>query len=804
MIRAFEPFGWPEAAGDRDGGLWIVLRKFHSADTGDAPESKLLLANTWSELRPVTVTSGVGLSQPALTLIRDGDDERAVVAWAEGPGGHDGIHTAFMDRDGYSVRWEVAEDVRGHTVIGLRAVTSADNRPWLVWTAVGRGGAVVRACMWDGTRWTAPVSVSGRDGSTSPPAVASDPNGGFWVSWCRRTASGFCPVVRRLAPNGLWDPPAQPTNGDHLDLDPSLDVDRHGRVVVAWRRVSPRWGTMEGFRLNERSELYVAAYDGDGDQWTDLGPGGGVALALRATTRFPPIAGREKPDHWASPQSHRVFVDAEGVIRILFRRFRDVHGVYDWGFDLCETTRGREGWSDHVVVSHTAGHPDGQFSVVRMADGGAALAYQFSNYAPRYWHTADDHRFDASVDHSGVAIIRVSWGGAVPPIGAQGLAKVEAVLPGSIDVSDAGGLGVSPSHRSARPSYSPRELPASLSGDERCYFGELHRHTDISTCVPNKDGGLWDHYRWVRDVAGFDFDALTDHVEACDPASWEETLVAIESVHVAGEFVPLYGLEYTNYMPRDIGLEGQDMCLFAGDSATARELHHLLRSSPRGLDLVAALREHPFKGKLVLARHFHGGNGIGRSMDAPTNRLLGEVGADLEPVLEIVQHKGAVPEIINEILRLGERKGVIGGTDHGRPRRGLPLGVTGVWARELTRDGIMSAVFARRTFATNGPRMCADFAVSGACMGAEAITDGVLRIAGFVDGTTALRSVTVYRDGEAWRQLDGGTRGVEIDLQDSPGAGDHFYWLNAVQELGEGDEVEGELWTSSVWVTVEE
>ena len=45
------------------------------------------------------------------------------------------------------------------------------------------------------------------------------------------------------------------------------------------------------------------------------------------------------------------------------------------------------------------------------------------------------------------------------------------------------------------------------------YFGDLHRHTELSVCRTGADGSLEDAYRYAIDAAGLDFLCVTDHVQ---------------------------------------------------------------------------------------------------------------------------------------------------------------------------------------------------------------------------------------------------------------------------------------------------
>jgi hypothetical protein len=229
---------------------------------------------------------------------------------------------------------------------------------------------------------------------------------------------------------------------------------------------------------------------------------------------------------------------------------------------------------------------------------------------------------------------------------------------------------------------------------------------------------------------------------------------------------------------------------------------HRLRHGSPGEQLVQDLCRPDLVGRVILARHFHGGGGLNLGMSEPCNRLMARVGPDLEPVVEGIQFRGSAMAVVNDLLETGQRRGVIGGSDHGRPRWVYARATTGVWADELSRQSVMSALFCRRCFATNGPYMVVDFSVDGAPMGSEVETDGAVELTGFVHGTTALKSLTVYRDGKPWQQVETQGSRAEFSLSDQLAPGSHFYWVYASQEPDGSDGVDGELGSSALWLTV--
>jgi len=117
---------------------------------------------------------------------------------------------------------------------------------------------------------------------------------------------------------------------------------------------------------------------------------------------------------------------------------------------------------------------------------------------------------------------------------------------------------------------------------------------------------------------------------------------------------------------------------------------------------------------------------------------------------------------------------------------------------ELTRKELLAALREHRTYATTGPRILVDFAVSGTPMGVHA-TEPVSqpRIVGAVYAVSDLARLEVIRDGEVVFTQEGGGRDAAVDwIDDAPGVGEHWYLLRSVQRDGEM------AWTSPVWVTV--
>ncbi|MCW5852206.1 MAG: DUF3604 domain-containing protein [Anaerolineae bacterium] len=829
MASALEQVAWPAAVCDSQGGLWLACRSFVADDTPQPPALTIQVATSWTRLQPRVVAEGPHLSPPALVLDRLNPAGEVVrVAWLAGPGGSEGVRVAAVAADptpgpspsqGGAPDLETVPDETGHVGrLGLVGATDSAGVAWLAWqTVTGRGGTI-QVSRREADGWTPPETVSDPAQPASEPCLAADLQGNLWVGWTGFTGSGFRLTLRRRLASGVWEEAVTTGETDAIDLEPSLDVDAQGRVYAAWKRVAGRWGTLAGARLNEDTQVYLRVYDPARQVWTNLGDSDG-RVPLPSTGRSGSIAGRETLATWAPPLAPRVLVDAEGGVRLLFRRFRDLHPVYDWGHDLYATTWTPDGWTEPMLVSHTAGFPEAQHLALRMADGGVAVVYQYSHQPPTYWHCPDDHT-DTIIGHSGIAVTRQMWGGKLPTVRKIGPARAENLQPGTPDLS--GSLTEPPStvtlsaakslsshHRDASPAASSMRRTMqhdmySVLGNEMCFFGDLHNHSNLSTDMVNKDGGLRDHYRFGRDFVGYDFYALTDHVEESGPAGWLDSLDMADAFTRAGGFVAWYALEWTNRIPADGRGSLQDTCVFCADREAAWTVRHLARQIPDGSRLLPRLDQAGLRGRVFIIRHFHGGRGYGLDLDEPCNQFMAQAGPGVEPVIELVQMRGPCLPIYQALLSRGVRRGVIGGTDHGRPGgRVFVNGTTGIWSPALTREALFQAVGRRRTFATNGARLALDFGVGDTPMGGETTASGPVHLRGFVVGTQPVRQVTVYRDGEAWQTLAPNTPRVELDLTDTPARGEHYYWLHAVQDAEQGQAYPGEGWSSPLWVMVE-
>jgi len=310
------------------------------------------------------------------------------------------------------------------------------------------------------------------------------------------------------------------------------------------------------------------------------------------------------------------------------------------------------------------------------------------------------------------------------------------------------------------------------------YWGDTHIHT------------RWSHdaigrlpYEYARDVSGLDFAAVADHAESAVYA-WDRLVAMANEANDPGRFVTLVAYENGLGAPSGhhntyyLGAEGRCYLKpeFGGDIETLNEM----------LDPDEAM-----------TIPHHTAISFGR---APTGSTVDFAKLDetWSPVIEIYSHHGQseryAPDHVNayefnrwhkagertnrslpghfawDAWRMGKRLGVIASSDDHYGQGGLDFeGIAGVFADELTREGIWHAIRDRHCYGTTGERILLDFSINGTPMGQEltARAGEELGIRIEVHGTDVISRVELIRldmaTGEFEQVLE--ARPYELDFE---------------------------------------
>mgnify|MGYP002624038189 CR=1 FL=1 len=143
-----------------------------------------------------------------------------------------------------------------------------------------------------------------------------------------------------------------------------------------------------------------------------------------------------------------------------------------------------------------------------------------------------------------------------------------------------------------------------------------------------------------------------------------------------------------------------------------------------------------------------------RSVTSPVVEVMSEHGCtmSLTSPHDMIRHSmggRSSHQVIERQLASGMRFGFVGSSD---THRGYPgaygEGIVGIWAPELSREAIFTAIRARRSYATSGERIAVEFAVNGNPMGSELPYTADRQIDIRVEGQDAIQMIELVRSGQ--------------------------------------------------------
>ena len=339
------------------------------------------------------------------------------------------------------------------------------------------------------------------------------------------------------------------------------------------------------------------------------------------------------------------------------------------------------------------------------------------------------------------------------------------------------------------------------------YFGEMHGHSILSDGI-SADQDVY--YQNIRNLAKLDFAALTDHdhggvgkpeLWVGNPSKWNIIQETAKKYYEPGKFTTLLAYErdsypYYNNMILYFNNHDADMVRGVRDGEiTAQELRALLAR-----DDVVVIPHDTYS--LSSGADFE-------HMDLDLITPLIEMISRADPA-EYMGHPAFARDTCCEggywldALKRGAKMGCIAGSDdhdgmNGRVHEkwGYPgkyPGITGVWAKENTVEGIFEAIKSKRTFCFMGGRMTIDFRINGHYMGEE-ITLGKEEHANiFIDvqADTKIKRIALVKNGRERVCLMGQTHQMVFDYFNEQET--DFFYLRVETEDGRYG------WCSPIWV----
>jgi len=275
------------------------------------------------------------------------------------------------------------------------------------------------------------------------------------------------------------------------------------------------------------------------------------------------------------------------------------------------------------------------------------------------------------------------------------------------------------------------------------YWADLHGQSGATIGV----GSLEEYFAFGRDAASLDILSHVANDFQITKEHWQETQDVVRQFHQPGRFVTFLGFEWSGTTPGG----GDHNVYYLGDRGDLHRSSHwqvadLSDSDSDSYPLTHLLERYRDRKNVMIIPHIGG-----------RQANLDFYDAERMPLIEVHSIHGTFEWFIEDAMRRGLPVGFTAGSDDhsGRPGASYPTwagihfgcrgGLTGVYAKELTREAIWEALQTRRCYATTGERMVLEVYVNGEPMGANVKANGVVNFRVRAIGTAPLWQVQIYR-----------------------------------------------------------
>ena len=600
--------------------------------------------------------------------------------------------------------------------------------------------------------------VSPDSASNYGPSVVAGRNGQIAVAWHAYHEHNYDVFLRQRSASGEWGRVRRLTTAPAIDRHPSL-VSHGDDLWIVYEHAR-----MEEYYVGRTNQRHLVA--------AKVTPHGLVAPA----------------DYWSSSPLARnrseagsAVFDSQGRLWISYQQPREPRG--GWSVRIAGFTGGE--WIGPRGLSQRRSL-DRQAPIALKGDR-LLVAFQADSFSDT-WSQSDPDFTDNA--RSQILLASVDTGQAPGTSSSPYLIALEEPM----DPFDPVGLHANYGEDAETPSIE-------YNGDEYfLYFGEFHEHSDISICNRCGDQSLDENYQCRRDINRLDFVAMTDHGYNIVPYLWNYSAKMVRANYDPGRLVTFLGEEWTSSFEdydgqRPWGYYGHRNLVFA-DPYFPKWWTAYNGDSPA--DLWKELRE--MKADFIQIPHQLADTG-----NVPIDWEYAD--EEAQPVAEIFQTRGSYEypgaprhatratgqagNYIHDAWAQGLKIGVIASPDHGGG-----LGKAAVWAREMTREAILEAVRARRTFGTTAARIAIDFRVNGRLMG-EVVqrADGPVTVVADIQSPQSIKIIEICRNNEFVYATSPAAPEASVEFVDrTPLDGPSYYYLRVIQDDGEI------AWSSPVWL----
>jgi hypothetical protein len=824
---------FPALTLDSKGQPWVAYvqwdgqqDRLHLAQSkAGALESVLKIGEAGIIHQPAIATDGKGMLHVIWSQVNDNDVMD--------------LHAAIIS-EGKVESMKLASTANGGNVFA-KAATDPTGKVWVVWQGMRGAQGDIFCRVYDPAKkeWSREIQVTHDAGGDWEPCVTFDVQNAAWVIYDSSRGNEFNVYGTHIQADLKVGETKTLIGTDRYEgrVSAVSSKDGHG-IWLACERGNQQWGLdmrahggAQG--LNGRKDTVVAYWDFKTGKVEELvspdalfaGLPGPTPLAAPAPRGNNPKAKKKavakgeakkknnqpKPNEVAAVNLPHLMLDAVGRPWMTVRYFK----AYCWRIALMRYDAAAKQWTKPFALPDSVYSQDRQTTHAISADGSLWIAWP------------SDLRTSKLQLTTGIHLAKVATELDIP------LAPTPAAM--AREPFEAYINAVTPERaREDRHTWIHDGVTYKL------YWGDYHRHTDVSNCITANDGCVQEQFRYAIDMGKLDTLGTSDHTDIAKiytPYEWWLNQKLVDVFYSPGVFNSMYAYEREQKWPY-----GHRNIVFAqrGGPIVYIQRKNYLASPWQSLFPVKTEGDpelHPTElwdvltryGKPVTAISHTGATGMGTDWDQ-----IPPVDHRVENVIEIYQGARVSYEGLNAPqptvgLRVGEEYNhsstVIGKPVVGEPIRsfteknngvyqhalelGHKLGVWansdhisthtsygGVYVKDFTREGIIEGLNARRTIAATD-KIFVEFSCNDQLLGTEIALSGKPEFKFKVDGTAAIKRVTLVRNEKNHQQWEPGSKTFEQTFTDeAPIAGENRYYLRVEQADG------NMAWSSPVWVQI--
>ena len=731
-----------------------------------------------------------------------------------------------------------------------KAATDRAGRVWVAWQGMRGGLSDVFCRIFDPSvkTWSKEIQVTTDPAGDWEPCVAFDDKDGAWIIYDSSRGNEFNVYATRVGLDGSVAETKAVIKTDRYEGRTSAVGSADGKGIwVTCERGRMFWGQQvraHGHQdgMNAQKDMVLAYWDlASGkveeapsiEAWLEELPGP-PAMAPRGNAKAQakgkagPKAQQQqkepvKPNALAQKQKQikgagdhatnlpSVALDASGSPWVAVRYFRD----YAWRVALARYDRATRQWTSPQAVPDSVYTEDRQSRWALGKDGALWLAWPTDGRKSKLHLISEVHlaRLDAS---------------KAPPLQTPPEARPFTPPPAYINA-------LTPER-----DRNDRHIWTHNGTTYHLFWGDYHRHTDISNCVTANDGCVHEQFRYAWDMGKLDTLGTSDHTDIAKiyhPYEWWLNQKTVDVFYSPGFFMSMYAYEREQtwpyghrnvifaqrggpivYIQRKNYLESPWQKTFpleagSGKEILPEELWDVLTrygkpvadishtgATSMGTDWNIFKRINPRVENLI--EIYQGARVSYEGLNAPQPTVGMRVGEEYNHASTVIG-KPVVGEPIRSFteknnglyqnaLALGHKLGVWADSDH----ISTHTSYGGVYVKDFTREGIIEALNARRTIAATD-KIFVQFTCNDQLLGSEATASGKPVLKFSVDGTAAINRVTLVRNETNYQQWEPKTKQFELSFTDeAPVNGENRYYLRVEQADG------NMAWSSPVWLNV--